>query len=134
MFTAPGEADRTAAAIRDALPGVVAQTGDGRGDIEFLDSGAARSTLIAIGSAFVGTCILVAMFIVVSTLSLSVQSRRRDYALLRAVGASPKQVHALVAREVLSIAVIAAISRHRSRIRALDRAAGRVRVGRRDPG
>jgi len=110
VFSAPGEADRTAAAIRDALPGVVAQTGDRRGDIEFLDSGAARATLIAIGSAFVGTCILVAMFIVAGTLSLSVQSRRRDYALLRAVGASPKQVHALVAREVLSIAVIAALA------------------------
>ena len=109
VFTAPGQAESTAAAIREALPGVVAQTGDGRGDIEFLDSGAARATLIAIGSAFVGTCILVAMFIVAGTLSLSVQSRRRDYALLRAVGASPKQVHALVAREVLSIAVIAAL-------------------------
>ena len=109
VFTAPGQAESAAAAIREALPGVVAQTGDGRGDIEFLDSGAARATLIAIGSAFVGTCILVAMFIVAGTLSLSVQSRRRDYALLRAVGASPKQVHALVAREVLSIAVIAAL-------------------------
>lgn len=109
VFTAPGQAESAAAAIRAALPEVVAQTGDGRGDIEFLDSGAARATLIAIGSAFVGTCILVAMFIVAGTLSLSVQSRRRDYALLRAVGASPKQVHALVAREVLSIAVIAAL-------------------------
>lgn len=109
VFTAPGQAESAAAAIREALPEVVAQTGDGRGDIEFLDSGAARATLIAIGSAFVGTCILVAMFIVAGTLSLSVQSRRRDYALLRAVGASPKQVHALVAREVLSIAVIAAL-------------------------
>lgn len=109
VFAAPGQAESTAAAIREALPEVVAQTGDGRGDIEFLDSGAARATLIAIGSAFVGTCILVAMFIVAGTLSLSVQSRRRDYALLRAVGASPKQVHALVAREVLSIAVIAAL-------------------------
>ncbi|WP_435748672.1 FtsX-like permease family protein [Microbacterium sp. PMB16] len=109
VFTSAADAEKTAAAIREAIPGVAAQTGDGRGDIEFLDSGAARSTLIAIGSAFVGTCILVAMFIVAGTLSLSVQSRRRDYALLRAVGASPKQVHALVAREVLSIAVIAAL-------------------------
>ena len=56
-----------------------------------------------------GTCVLVALFIVAGTLSLSVNSRRRDYALLRAVGASPQQVHALIAREVLSIAGAAAL-------------------------
>lgn len=107
VFTADPE--RTATAIEEAFPGLIARTGDGRGDIEFLDSGAARSTLVAIGSAFVGTCILVAMFIVAGTLSLSVQSRRRDYALLRAVGASPAQVHSLVAREVLTVAAAAVL-------------------------
>lgn len=101
--------EQTATAIQEAFPGLIARTGDGRGDIEFLDSGAARSTLVAIGSAFVGTCILVAMFIVAGTLSLSVQSRRRDYALLRAVGASPAQVHQLVAREVLTVATVAVL-------------------------
>lgn len=107
VFTADPE--RTASAIREAFPDLVARTGDARGDVEFLDSGAARSMLVAIGSAFVGTCILVAMFIVAGTLSLSVQSRRRDYALLRAVGASPSQVHSLVAREVLWVAAVAAV-------------------------
>ncbi|PRB01961.1 FtsX-like permease family protein [Microbacterium sp. MYb64] len=103
------DAAEVAAAIRGAVPGLAVQTGAGRGDIEFLDSGAARSTLVTIGSAFVGTCVLVALFIVSGTLSLSVQSRRRDFALLRAVGASPKQVHALVSREVMSIAVVAGV-------------------------
>ena len=103
------DAAEIAAAIRSAVPGLAVQTGAGRGDIEFLDSGAARSTLVTIGSAFVGTCVLVALFIVSGTLSLSVQSRRRDFALLRAVGASPKQVHALVSREVMSIAVVAGV-------------------------
>ncbi|KJL32882.1 ABC transporter permease [Microbacterium azadirachtae] len=110
VFPAQGaDAAELAAAIRDAVPGLTVQTGAGRGDIEFLDSGAARSTLVTIGSAFVGTCVLVALFIVSGTLSLSVQSRRRDFALLRAVGASPKQVHALVSREVMSIAVVAGV-------------------------
>ncbi len=77
--------------------------------MEFLDSAAARTLLIAIGSAFVGTCILVALFIVAGTLSLSVQARRREYALLRAVGATPSQVHALIARETLAVAVVAAL-------------------------
>ncbi|MFK3677161.1 ABC transporter permease [Microbacterium sp. NPDC090218] len=109
VFASGADAEQTATAIREAFPGLIARTGDARGDVEFLDSGAARSTLVAIGSAFVGTCILVAMFIVAGTLSLSVQSRRRDYALLRAVGASPSQVHALVAREVLWVAAVAAV-------------------------
>lgn len=110
VFPAQGTtATQAADAIRHAAPGLAVQTGAGRGDIEFLDSGAARTTLVMIGSAFVGTCILVALFIVAGTLSLSVQSRRRDFALLRAVGVSPKQVHALVAREVVSISIVAGL-------------------------
>ncbi|QNA91353.1 ABC transporter permease [Microbacterium sp. Se63.02b] len=109
VFVSGTDPEQTAASIREAFPDLVARTGDARGDVEFLDSGAARSILVAIGSAFVGTCILVAMFIVAGTLSLSVQSRRRDYALLRAVGASPSQVHSLVAREVLWVAAVAAV-------------------------
>ncbi|MEE6387828.1 FtsX-like permease family protein [Microbacterium paraoxydans] len=104
-----GDPERTATAIRDAFPDLVARTGDARGDVEFLDSAAARTLLIALGSAFVGTCILVALFIVAGTLSLSVQARRREYALLRAVGATPSQVHALIARETLVVAVVAAL-------------------------
>lgn len=109
VFVSGADPEQTATAISEAFPGVVARTGDARGDVEFLDSGAARSTLVAIGSAFVGTCILVAMFIVAGTLSLSVQSRRRDYELLRAVGASPSQIHALVAREVLWVSAVAVL-------------------------
>lgn len=109
VFVSGVDPEQTAGAIREAFPDLIARTGDARGDVEFLDSGAARSTLVAIGSAFVGTCILVAMFIVAGTLSLSVQSRRRDYALLRAVGASPSQVHALVAREVLWVSAVAVL-------------------------
>ncbi|MGW9267740.1 FtsX-like permease family protein [Microbacterium sp. NPDC055599] len=109
VFVEGKDAEAVATAIGEALPGVVARTGDARGDVEFLDSGAARTMLVAIGSAFVGTCILVALFIVAGTLSLSVQARRREYALLRAVGATPQQVHALIAREVLAVAAVAAV-------------------------
>lgn len=109
VFAAEGVSpDTLARTISERFPELAARTGDGRGDVEFLDSGAARSSLVAIGSAFAGTCLLVAMFIVSGTLSLSVQSRRRDFALLRAVGASSAQVHRLVAREVLTVSAIAA--------------------------
>ncbi|TVU64693.1 FtsX-like permease family protein [Paenarthrobacter nitroguajacolicus] len=98
-----------AADIAAKFPNLSVQTGDARGDVEFLDSGAARSSLVTVGAAFASTCLLVAMFIVSSTLSLSMQSRRRDFALLRAVGAEPAQVHRLVAREVFAVGLVAAI-------------------------
>lgn len=110
VFLTEGASPQAVAeSIGTALPDLAVQTGDGRGDVEFLDSGAARMTLIAIGSAFVGTAILVALFIVASTLSLSVQARRRDFALLRAVGAAPSQIRALITREVLVVAGSAAL-------------------------
>lgn len=109
VFAADGTApDALVSTISERLPSLAARSGIGRGDVEFLDSGAARSALVTISSAFAGTSLLVAMFIVASTLALSVQSRRRDFALLRAVGASSAQVHRLVAREVLTVSVIAA--------------------------
>ncbi|MDQ6523095.1 FtsX-like permease family protein [Nocardioides sp. LHD-245] len=108
VFT-EGDPDRLADRIRERHPDLTVATGSARGDAEFLDSGSSRATLVAIGSAFAGTSLLVALFIVAGTLSLSVQSRRREFALLRAVGALPRQVHALVAREVLVIAGVAAL-------------------------
>ncbi|AZH77104.1 hypothetical protein CSX12_00825 [Microbacterium sp. Y-01] len=129
-----GDPEQAATAIRESFPALVARTGDARGDVEFLDSGAARTLLIAIGSAFVGTCILVALFIVSGTLSLSVQSRRREYALLRAVGATPQQVHALIAREVPRRRGARRDPGPRTRIPAPLRPAVGLRGGRRDPG
>lgn len=108
VFT-DGRPDEVAERIRAEHPDLTVVTGNARGDAEFLDSGSSRATLVAIGSAFAGTCLLVALFIVSGTLSLSVQSRRRDFALLRAVGALPKQIHALVAREVLVVAAVAGL-------------------------
>jgi putative ABC transport system permease protein len=102
-------ADELATEIRSRVPGVDVYTGDRRGDAEFLDSGAARGTLVAIGSSFAGTAILIALFIVASTLSLSIQSRRRDFALMRAVGSTPMQIHQLIGKEVLAIAGLAAV-------------------------
>lgn len=89
--------------IREQVPGVTTYLGTDRGAAEFLDAGAARATLVAIGSSFAGTAILIALFVVASTLSLSIQRRRRDFALLRAVGATPLQIHRIVAQEVLVV-------------------------------
>lgn len=96
--------------IRERVPHAATYTGDDRGAVEFLDAGAARGTLVAIGSSFAGTAILIALFVVASTLSLSIQRRRRDFALMRAIGATPLQIHRLIAQEVLIVAGTGALA------------------------
>ena len=93
-----------ASEIRAQVPDAVTYTGYERGAVEFLDAGAARGALVAIGSSFAGTSILIALFVVASTLSLSIQRRRRDFALMRAIGSTPLQIHRLIAQEVLLVA------------------------------
>lgn len=97
--------------VRDSLPGldVRTYTGSARGDVEYLDAGAARSELMMLCGSFAGLAILIAMFVVASTLSLSIQQRRREFALLRAMGATPGQVHRLIGSEVLLVAGAAAL-------------------------
>ncbi|UOE44980.1 ABC transporter permease [Agromyces larvae] len=105
VFAGPGiSPGELASEIRAQLPDTVTYTGDERGAVEFLDAGAARGTLVAIGSSFAGTAVLIALFVVATTLSLSIQRRRRDFALMRAIGATPLQIHRLIAQEVLLVA------------------------------
>jgi putative ABC transport system permease protein len=107
----PGvDPDELAARIRNALPGmdIVTYTGKDRGDVEFLDVGAARSDLLVLSSTFAGTATMIAMLVVASTLALSIQQRRREIALLRAIAASRRQVHRMIGTEILLVAGIAA--------------------------
>ncbi|RVW02717.1 ABC transporter permease [Rhodococcus xishaensis] len=105
------DAASLAATARDELTGldVHTYTGDARGDAEYLDAGAARNNLILLSGSFAGLAVAIAMFVVASTLSLSIQQRRREFALLRATGATPGQVHRLVGGEVLRVAGAAAL-------------------------
>ncbi|WP_254699151.1 FtsX-like permease family protein [Rhodococcus sp. SGAir0479] len=105
------DAATLAGQARERLAGedVHTYTGSARGDAEYLDVGAARSELMMLCGSFAGLAILIAMFVVASTLSLSIQQRRREFALLRATGATPGQVHRLVGSEVLSVAGVAAL-------------------------
>ena len=110
VLAEPGvDADTLADRIAAALPSAVVYTGDARGDVEFLDVGQVRSQLILLSLAFAGTAIMIAMLVVGSTLALSVQQRRRELALLRAVAATPRQVHRMIGAEILLVAGIAAV-------------------------
>ncbi|MDR6979211.1 putative ABC transport system permease protein [Streptomyces sp. 3330] len=104
--TDPG---RLREAVAMALHGTGAQvsTGDDRGSVEFLDAAAARVKLVSMGGAMGGTSLLVAVLVVVGTLALSVQQRRRELALLRAIAATSGQIRSLLGREALIVALAA---------------------------
>ena len=71
-------------------------TGAARGAAEYPELGAARTTLIPVTAAFGGLAMFIAMFVVASTLGLSIQQREREIALMRAVAATPGQIRRLI--------------------------------------
>ena len=78
---------------------MVVYAGSDRSEAEFLDIGTTRSFISELSLAFGGSMILVIMIVVASTLALSVRQRLRELALLRAIGATPKQVLGMIAAE-----------------------------------
>lgn len=102
-------ADDLADSVEKALAGSGAQVhvGDDRGAIEDPGLGYAKETLFGIGGSFGGIAAIVAVFTAAGTVALSVSQRAREFALLRAVGATPRQVRRAVASEALLVAPLA---------------------------
>lgn len=100
--------DELAGRIEDEVSDVVTYTGSARGDAEFLDVGVARSFLVQMSAAFGGAMTTVVMLVVASTLSLSLRQRRREFALLRAIAASPRQIRRMVGAEALLVSAVGA--------------------------
>ncbi|MFI8276450.1 FtsX-like permease family protein [Streptomyces sp. NPDC085929] len=108
----PGALD--AVVLFDADPARVRAAVDGRAQVL---TGAARAVdpqlagakelLIGLGGSFGGTATLVAVFTAAGAVALSVGQRSREYALLRAVGATPRQIRRTVATEALLVAPVA---------------------------
>lgn len=100
-----------ATAIEKALTGSGAQvlTGDDRGEVEDHGLAYAKETLTALGGSFGGIATLVAVFTAAGTVALSVGQRTREFALLRAVGATPRQIRRAVASEALLVAPLAGV-------------------------
>ncbi|MFJ9536202.1 FtsX-like permease family protein [Streptomyces sp. NPDC101225] len=82
-------------------------TGDDRGTVEDPSLGEARETLVGIGGSFGGVATLVAMFTAAGTVALAVGQRAREFALLRAIGTTPRQVRRTIATEALLVAPLA---------------------------
>src|SRR4051812_1206804 len=103
VLAAPGfDASRLHAAAR----GAAVFTGSGRGKAEYPELRVARTELIAVTAAFGGLALFIAIFVVASTMGLSIQQREREIALLRAVAGTPGQIRRMIAWEAAIVGFI----------------------------
>ena len=96
-------------ALKAAAPGQVVATYEDRGDVEDIAVAGARTDVIAIGSTLGGIALLVALLVVTGLLEMSVRDRSRELAVMRAVGATPRQVRRIIVRSTLRLSVPAAV-------------------------
>jgi putative ABC transport system permease protein len=101
--------DAVADRVRQELAGsgLVVATGDGRGDVEAPATATARSVLLLIAGSLAGITLLIVGFIVAGAMTVSIGGQRRELALLRAVGATPRQVRRLAAMQATAVTVVA---------------------------
>ncbi|HUQ61460.1 FtsX-like permease family protein [Lentzea sp.] len=110
VLAAPGTrdlADRLEEVLKDDH--VTVSEGADRSAAEFEDVSRTKSILAILAGSFGGYAVLVAIFVVASTLALTVEQRRREFALLRAVGATPRQVRRLIGVETTVVSVAAGV-------------------------
>jgi putative ABC transport system permease protein len=84
-------------------------TGLARGSAEDLGAAEDKTTLTAIGTGAGIDVVLIALFVLAGTVALSVAQRQHEYALLRAVGATPGQVRRGVLAELVVLGVLGGV-------------------------
>ncbi|MFG3526772.1 ABC transporter permease [Streptomyces sp. NPDC047917] len=84
-------------------------TGAERGQAEHPDALGARNELLPLLGSITGTVFMVALLVIATTISQAVHQRSGELALLRAVGATPRQLRSAVGREVSRVAGAAAV-------------------------
>src|SRR4051794_19472789 len=129
LFFAPAVADRLSGAPGKVnAVGIVAEPGVSpaalrerlrRPGVEVLDrahaaaadagdpQAADRESMIAIFGCMGGIAGFVALFVVAGTFALAIAQRRRETAVLRALGATPRQVRRLIATEAFFVSLVA---------------------------
>ncbi|MEZ0094402.1 FtsX-like permease family protein [Streptacidiphilus sp. EB129] len=94
--------------VRQAVgPGPQVLTGDARAGVEQPLLGAAGVMLTALGGSFGGIATMTAIFVVMGTVALAAGQRGREFALLRAIGATPRQIRRTIATEAMLLAPVA---------------------------
>ncbi|WP_406329943.1 ABC transporter permease [Streptomyces sp. NBC_00203] len=84
-------------------------TGDDRGAVEDASLAEAKDLLTGLGGSFGGVATMVAVFTAAGTVALSVGQRSREFALLRAIGTTPRQIRRTIATEGLLVAPLAGL-------------------------
>jgi putative ABC transport system permease protein len=103
--------EEVAARIERAIgEDIAVLTGLDRGLAESQASALQNEELVALGGAFGSIATMLAVFVLAATLGLSVLQRGRELALLRAVGAKPRQIRALLVGEALIVAIVAGLT------------------------
>ncbi|KAK1179247.1 ABC transporter permease [Streptomyces sp. NBS 14/10] len=105
--TAPGALAADLKRALKAVPAARVHTGDGRGAAREPGLDGAKELLEGIGGSFGGIATMVAIFTTAGTTALSIGQRGREIALLRAVGATPRQIRRSIATEALLVAPLA---------------------------
>ncbi|MFJ6609327.1 FtsX-like permease family protein [Streptomyces sp. NPDC091289] len=89
--------------------GVRVLTGAERGEAEHVDALGGRGDQLALLGSIGGTVLMVALLVIASTLSQAIHQRSGELALLRAVGASPRQLRSAIGREAGRVSAVAAL-------------------------
>ncbi|MFB8216359.1 ABC transporter permease [Streptomyces anulatus] len=89
--------------------GVRVLTGAERGEAERVDALGGRGDQLALLGSIGGTVLMVALLVIASTLSQAIHQRSGELALLRAVGASPRQLRSAIGREAGRVSAAAAL-------------------------
>lgn len=70
-------------------------------------AGIEGGALVGLASSYSGIALVVVVMVVAAMVTLALRSRRREFALMRTIGATSRQVRQQVSREVLLVALIA---------------------------
>ncbi len=110
VLVAPGhDIEATARTLRVTVgPETVVLTGDKRGGAEFVESANASIALIAVAGSLGGIAAVVATMVIAGMLALIVHQRHREIALLRAIGATPRQVRTAIKLETVTVVGVGA--------------------------
>ncbi|MFJ6085674.1 FtsX-like permease family protein [Streptomyces sp. NPDC092369] len=111
LRTAPGTEKWVLSAVRNRLEGTGLKvlTGADRGDAVAPGIGSARSLLVLLSTSLGGIVLLITGFVTAGALGVTIAGQRRDLALMRAVGATPRQIRRLAATQSSVVAAVALV-------------------------
>ncbi|MYW02004.1 ABC transporter permease [Streptomyces sp. SID3343] len=82
-------------------------TGSARAELENPQHTRTKAGMVSICIVIGGTCLYISLFVVATTMSLSIAQRQRETALLRGIGARPGHIRRMVAAEAVLVSLLA---------------------------